>query len=83
MTEKYALIIIGIVALVGIMGLTNFDTVTGKFTETVYQDYCNPSACEDACGKICAEYRTTTLGKCPGSYILVNGQKIYRTWLCD
>lgn len=79
--EKYALIIIGIVAIVGIIELNT--NITGRAAEAYYKDYCNPAACKAACGKTCAEYRTTDLGKCPGSYILKEGEKIYRTWSCD
>lgn len=82
MTEKYALIIIGIVAIVGIISLSS--DITGRFTETYYENYCNPSACRDACGKLCAEYVSDTpIGDCRTPAGIVNGKYIYKVWSCD
>lgn len=88
MTEKYTLIIIGIVAIVGVISLLNVN-VTGRFTETYYESYCSPAACKDACGKICATYTLDTPFKtskgieCISSYDIVNGKKQYKAWSCD
>lgn len=87
MEEKYALIIIGIVAVVGIIGMNT--NITGKFTEKIYENYCNPAACKASCGNPCVEYTSdapfkTSDGKeCISSYSIENNKKKFRAWSCD
>lgn len=65
---NFALVVVGIVAVVGIIGMLKFNDVTGKVSDSGSSSriltasneivYCSPLDCKDVCGKECIGVKT-------------------------